>query len=128
MNVSLPRYLYVPLGIQLALEVIARFTLESLRIGFGLMIVSLSLCIYVGVRGVLTGRPVFYAALWTFPLTLLTFINGSLGFAFSAPGYDHTAYLGFVFASILFCIAGIAAGLVGGVAARMVGRAKRTAT
>jgi len=125
--VSLPRYLYIPLGIQLVLEVLARLTAENLSIGLGLMIVTLGLCVYVGARGALTHRAMFSSALWTLPLTLLTFINGSLGYALAMFGYDRAAYLGFVFASILFCISGVVAGLVGGLGGR-VARAKRAAS
>ena len=125
---SVPRYLYVPLGAQVALEVIARLTPNSLSVLIGLMIVTLCLCVYVGARGVLAGRPVLASALWSLPLTLLGFVNGSLGFAFEATGYDRSAYLTFVFASIIPCIAGIVAGGVGAVGTRAVRRTRSSAT
>lgn len=120
----IPRYLYLPTGLQLSVELIARSTAENLSIGVVLMFITIGLCIYVGARGVLVQRHMFSAALWSIPLTLLSFINGSLGFALAAPGYDPTVYLGFVVASTLFCFGGVVAGLAGGLAMRVVARTK----
>jgi hypothetical protein len=123
-RMRVPRYLYIPFGVQIVLEVIARLTLHWMSVAIGLMIVTLCMCAYIGSKGVLGGRSVLVSALWALPLTILGFLNGSLGFAFEETGYDHSAYLTFVAVSGVFCLIGVLVGAVGGIGVRVFQRAR----
>jgi hypothetical protein len=125
---TIPRYLYVPLGIQILMEVIARLTQWRAPVAVGSMAVTLLLCMYVGARSGSVPKSLASSALWTLPLTLAAFINGSLSFWFASPEAEVIAYTGFLIASAIFALAGIAAGLVGATGIRMARRIKaRTA-
>ena len=125
-NVKVPGYIYLPLGLQFLAEVAIRIGREDGSFGLWLTLGTLLICIYVGARGLASGRSVVPAAAWSLPITILNLINGSLGFAVHAEGYKPGMYATFLVASVAFCLLGLCVSAIAGVSVRVMNRLRRT--